>query len=101
MSIAWYIQAIISACTSAMTGSIMVSRALLRILNKKGMTLGGLLPADDKDTSFDEIVAYVLAAIGFYFQFKINFSLPFPLNILLFPFSYAEYYLRWVVTKVD
>merc|ERR1712154_80625 len=48
ISIAWYIQTIISAIASAMTGAIMISRIVLKICNDKGWTLGGLVPASDK-----------------------------------------------------
>jgi len=94
MSIAWYIQAIIYAATSAMTGSVIATRALLLILKKKGFNV----PEDLNDTSVDEIMGYCVAFLGFYFQFKMNFSVPFPFNVLLFPLEIAEYYIRWMVT---
>jgi len=94
MSIAWYIQAIIYAATSAMTGSVIATRALLRILKKKEF----YVPEDLDATFVDEILGYVVAFLGFYFQFKMNFSVPFPFNVLLFPLEIAENYIRWMVT---
>jgi len=94
MSIAWYIQAIIYAATSAMTGSVIATRALLRILKKKEI----YAPGDLDDTFVDEILGYGVAFLGFYFQFKMNFSVPFPFNVLLFPLEIAENYIRWMVT---
>lgn len=94
MSIAWYIQAIIYAATSAMTGSIIATRALLLILKKKGFNV----PEDLNNTFVDEIMGYCVAFLGFYFQFKMNFSVPFPFSVLLFPLDIAENYIRWMVT---
>lgn len=99
ISIAWYIQTIISAIASAMTGAIMISRILLKICFEKGYTLGGIIPESDKDTQIDEMASYVFAFFGFYVQWKMNFSVPFPLNILLFPLGCCETFIRWSITK--
>jgi hypothetical protein len=99
MSIAWYMNAVITAFTSALIGALMISRALLKLANKHEMTLGGLLPKNHEDTYIDEAVSYVFALFGFYFQFKMNFDVPFPFNILLFPLGMGEYFVRWSVTK--
>jgi len=101
MSIAYYVQAVISAFTSAMIGSLMMSRAIIRMLKKRGFSLRGLIAKDHEDSNLDEILGYILAAIGFYTQFSLNFSTPFPFNYLLFPFESMEQYIRWAVTKVD
>jgi hypothetical protein len=100
MSIAWYIQAVISAVTSAMTGALMISRTALSIARKNGWTFGGLIPDSDDDTAIDEYTSYVFAFIGCYVQFKMNFDVPFPMNLILFPFEMAEYFIRWTITKV-
>ena len=99
ISLAWYLQAVISAITSAIEGGLIISRTLLRMLIKKGVKLGGLIPEKHEDTFIDEAVGYMLAFFGFYFQFKFGFSAPFPFNLILFPFETAETYLRWVITK--
>lgn len=52
-----------------------------------------------EETMLDEIVGYGLALVGLYFQLAFGFGLPFPLNILLFPFRIAEYVLIWLVNK--
>lgn len=52
-----------------------------------------------EDTNADEIASYAFAVIGFYFQYYLSFSTPFPLNIILFPVELAEYYIRWTVTN--
>jgi hypothetical protein len=91
ISIAWHIQTVISAFTSALAGGLLVSRAILLILFK-GKT-------KHEDTNADEIASYAFAAAGFYFQYSMSFNTPFPLNILLFPVEVAEYYIRWAVTN--
>lgn len=99
ISIAWYIQAVISAVTSALIGALMISRAVLTLWRRHEMG-EKFIPEDLAETQMDEMFAYVLAAFGVYFQIKMNFNVPFPLNIPLFPFECAEYYIRWSITKV-
>lgn len=101
MSVAFYITSIIVAFTSALTGGLMVTRGLLSMCTKKGWQVGGLLPKDHKDTLLDEFTSYFIAFAGFMVQFKMNFNVPFPLNILLFPAEIAEQFIRWSVTKVN
>jgi len=90
ISIAWKLQTVISAFTSALAGGLIMSRAMLIILSKG--------KNDHEDTSVDEVASYVFAGLGFYFQYNMSFSTPFPLNIILFPVELAEYYIRWAVT---
>lgn len=100
ISIAWYIQAVISAVTSSLIGALMITRAVLTISRRKYDAIGKVIPEDLSETQIDEMFSYVLAALGVYIQFKMNFDVPFPLNIPLFPFEFAEYYIRWSVTVV-
>jgi len=99
MSVAWYAQTIISAVTSALAGGLLATRALMSILSQKGITFGGYIPDNHLDTSKDEMVSYAFAAAGCYFQFKNGFGLPFPFNIIFMPLGWAEYYIKWSVTK--
>jgi len=98
MSFAWTLQSAITAYASAMTGSLIMSRAMLALANKKGWTFGNLLPKNHEDTSIDEILSYVFAAMGLYFQFQIAFDVSFPFNILFMPAEIGEYCLRWAIT---
>lgn len=97
ISIAWYIQAVISAVTSSLIGALMISRSVLT-LSRQSAAAGKVIPEDLAETQIDEVLAYVLAAFGVYVQFQMNFTVPFPLNIPLFPFELGEYYIRWSVT---
>mmetsp|Transcript_16358 Transcript_16358/g.19991 ORF Transcript_16358/g.19991 Transcript_16358/m.19991 type:complete len:316 (+) Transcript_16358:101-1048(+) len=101
MSIAWYIQTVISAVTSAMIGALIISRALLKLAHKHELTFGGMIPKDHKETYIDEFVSYAFAFFGVWFQFKMNFDLPFPLNFLFWPLEMAEVFIRWSITKLD
>lgn len=98
MSVAWFLQTIISAVTSAIDGGLIMSRSLLKICVEKEMNFGGLIPKDYSKTHIDETIAYAFATMGFIFQTYHWFDMPFPFNILFFPVGIAEYYIRWTVT---
>ena len=99
LSIAWSITTILTAVTSALIGGLMMSRALLNIARSRGISFDGKLLKDNNDTTIDENLSYVLSLIGIYFQFKIRFNVPFPLNIFLWPLELGEYFIRWSITK--
>lgn len=94
ISIAWTIQRIISAFHSAMRGGLMFSRNILHYLS-----VMKYVQIDHETTYLDEMIGYALAAVGLIFQLSFGFGLPFPLNIILFPFSVLEYLLVWFVNK--
>lgn len=93
MSIAWKIQEVISAFTSACAGGLIMSRALLQIMSKG--------KKNHEETNVDEVASYVFAGLGFYWQFTHAFDAPFPLNWILWPLEVAEWYIRWAVTSED
>mmetsp|Transcript_10620 Transcript_10620/g.17578 ORF Transcript_10620/g.17578 Transcript_10620/m.17578 type:complete len:330 (+) Transcript_10620:144-1133(+) len=99
MSIAWTIQTVISAVASAMTGGRMMGEAFYDFCAHRNWTLGGLIPANNADSYVDEAFMYLFAALGIYFQFKIQFDIPSPFNLLLWPLEVFEYYLKWTITK--
>lgn len=98
MSIAWYLTTIITAVTSALTGALIISRALLKIADNRGITFAGLIPKDHEETYVDEVASYIFAFIGVWFQFKIHFDIPFPANLILWPMEVAEASIRWAIT---
>mmetsp|Transcript_50381 Transcript_50381/g.58810 ORF Transcript_50381/g.58810 Transcript_50381/m.58810 type:complete len:317 (-) Transcript_50381:105-1055(-) len=99
MSIAWTIQSVICAFTSACEGGLIISRTLIKMLVKEGITLGGILPKDHTKSVIDEYASYGFALLGFLFQWKMGFDVPFPFNIVLFPLEISEIYIRWTITK--
>jgi hypothetical protein len=80
ISIAWYLQTIISAFSSALAGGLMMARALFDFGIERGWFSGS-----HEDTPVDEFASYLFAALGFYFQYSIRFDVPFPFNLLLWP----------------
>eukprot|EP00980_Cylindrotheca_fusiformis_P009923 scaffold2195_cov132-Cylindrotheca_fusiformis.AAC.7 len=90
MSIAWYLQTIRSAFASALKGGLMMSRTLFAELIERKIDLGGIIPEDHTKSNLDEYLSYIFAAMGFYFQFKMGFDMPFPFNLVLWPFEFAE-----------
>jgi len=94
VTVAWYIQRVISAVESAIRGGLMFSRRILSFLNDKG-----ILDLKEEDTYLDEIVGWLLAFVGIYFQLNNFFGLPFPLNLLLFPISTFENILIWIISS--
>lgn len=77
----------------------MIGRSFVHFCSHHGFELGGLIKPNHSDTFVDEILSYIFAALGFYFQFSIGFKVPSPFNLLLWPFGTVEYYIRWSITK--
>ena len=77
----------------------MVARSFVNFCSYHGISLGGLVKENHEETKLDEGLSYVFAAVGFYFQFSLGFKVPSPFNMILFPFDWAEYYIRWSITK--
>jgi len=101
ISIAWFIQRILSAAASSVRGGTLAIRALTNLAYNKGLAakLGGALPANVEDTQqLQRILGWALAALGFYVQYKFGFQVPFPLNILTWPLQVGESALQWAVT---
>lgn len=53
---------------------------------------------DHEKTIIDEVAGYALAVLGLWFQLSSGFGIPFPLNLLLLPFSFAEWFLMYFVS---
>lgn len=94
ISIAWYVQKVISSVQSAIRGGLMFSRRMLAYLNEKGY-----LNIKEEDTYLDEIFGWLIAGLGIYFQLSNFLGLPFPLNLLLAPVSIVENTLIWLISE--
>lgn len=101
MSVAWRIQRVLTAYSSAVAGGLMFSRSCFRMLRKRGFRLFGLIPKDCDKSSLDEILGLLVAALGLYSQIGNGFSfdIPFPLNLVTWPFELAERWIQWAITK--
>lgn len=95
VALAWRIQVVVSAFHLALRGGLLCARALLRWREKRGY-----VRVSEEDTYADELLGYSIAACGFYCQLNQGFSVPFPLNILMLPFSCVEWYIRYTITDV-
>lgn len=94
ISAAFFLQRIISALHSSLRGGLMISRNMLEYLK-----VMNIVTINDEDTYLDEVVGYALAALGFLFQLRSHFRLPFPINLLLLPVSILEFLLTYVVGR--
>lgn len=101
MSLAWTIATIQIAFASAMKGGLVLSRSLYKELLKRNIRLNGLIVDNHADTSIDEYASYVFAALGFMFQLFMGFEAPFPLNVVLWPFQFAEWFIRISLMKAS
>eukprot|EP00928_Gymnodinium_smaydae_P066480 TRINITY_DN4948_c0_g2_i1.p1 TRINITY_DN4948_c0_g2~~TRINITY_DN4948_c0_g2_i1.p1 ORF type:complete len:488 (+),score=146.45 TRINITY_DN4948_c0_g2_i1:71-1534(+) len=94
ISVAWWIERVISAVHSAIRGGLMFARYLLEYLHERN-----LLKFEDHHSSYiDEAIGWSIAFLGFAFQFMMGFSAPFPINLLLLPVSCVEYFVMWSVS---
>lgn len=94
VTVAWTVQRFVSAFHSALRGGLMLSRNVLTYLSEMKY-----VHINHEETYIDEIVGYSVALLGLFFQLFYGFGLPFPLNILLLPFTIAEYLLMALVSK--
>mmetsp|Transcript_26077 Transcript_26077/g.61252 ORF Transcript_26077/g.61252 Transcript_26077/m.61252 type:complete len:246 (+) Transcript_26077:1-738(+) len=102
ITLAWALASVRVAFASAMQGGLLLSRHGLAALKERNIDLGGLLTVKTDDSnSIDEYVTYAFAGLGLVFQMYNWMSPPFPLNILLFPFTVAEWVLRYGVMKAS
>ena len=58
-----------------------------------------IIALQDEHTYVDEIFGYTVALFGVWVQFQWGFGVPFPLNLVMWPFDVLEWYIRWSVTS--
>jgi hypothetical protein len=100
MSITWRIQRVVTAYTSAVAGGLMFARACIRMLSKRGWKFFGLIK-EDHSSWIDEFIGFLVGGLGLYTQVGNGFSIkvPFPLNLVTWPFDWAERWIQWQITK--
>ena len=100
---AWFLQQIISAFYSALRGGKLVAEGLFGILVEKAKVGVVLCPGmvgvdyDPDDSILDDVIGWIVAAQGFMFQINSGFQLPAPFNIIFFPLTFLEWYLRFQI----
>jgi hypothetical protein len=93
VTIAWFVARTISAYHSAIRGGNMFTSCILEYLQFMGYL---------KSVNLDmhpEIIGYIVAGCGLWWQLSMGFTLPFPLNIIMLPFTLLEYALMYLVNK--
>lgn len=93
VTIAWWLQTLSSTIHSALRGGEQFTKGLILYLARNGYTA----TITEGSILFGAIM-YTLALTGFYWQIINGFSLIFPLNILLFPFTLLEWTVRYVIS---
>jgi len=94
VSIAWWIQRVISAFHSCIRGGLMFGRELVHYMHEKGY-----VKFDIDDTFIDEGIGWAIAVIGFITQMYLGFGVPFPLNLFFLPVTFVEAFIAWSVNS--
>ncbi|CAM9297102.1 unnamed protein product [Discosporangium mesarthrocarpum] len=97
MTIAWWIQRLISTVQSAIKGGILFARHLIAFLTDTVEWLN----VKHEDTYIDEVIGWVLAFCGAYFQIRSGWDLPFLVDLVLWPVYIIEGFLTWSVTWME
>jgi len=96
--IAWTLMAVVAAVYSGLRGGRMFADALFGLVADYGLleyVPEVARPWLNTETSLiDEGVMYLLAGIGIYSQLAYGFAIFFPLNIVLAPLTFIEWFLR-------
>jgi len=94
VSIAWWIQRVISAFHSCIKGGLMFGRELVHYMHEKGY-----VQFDIDDTYIDEGIGWGIAVVGLLTQFYFGFGVPFPLNFFFLPLNFVEAFIAWSVNS--
>ena len=95
ISLAWRMSKILAAIHSSWRGGFLCARFVLNYLHHFNYLSRPLR----RDLHMDMILGITIAALGLWFQFSTRLTLPFPLNIVLFPFTVMELVLTWIVNR--
>jgi hypothetical protein len=116
MSMAWRIQRVLTAYTSAIAGGMMCSRAVFRMIHQHGFRRWRPRRPHDLDTTttttmanntsnfyyLDDLLGCMIASMGLYSQIGRGFrcvEVPFPLNWITWPLDVIERWIQWQITK--
>lgn len=92
MSVAWWMQRVISAVHSAVRGGLLFGKYLVEFLHEKQIVSFG-----PDQAYLDEAIGWIVAAVGLLFQISLGFYVPFPLSLVLWPVQLVEAFIVWSV----
>jgi len=98
ISVAWMLRRVVSSYHSAIRGGLMFAKNLSSYLQHMDWVPVKDLSGEQR-AFWEHALGYAVAGLGLYFQLSYGFSLPFPLNVLLFPFTLLEYLLLAMISK--
>lgn len=94
ISLAWWVQRVISAFHSAIRGGHMFSEHLIEYVRDKDIV--------DIEAKLgpmgDTIITWAFVLLGLMFQFTFSFGVPFPLNLITWPLHIVEWFIVWSVS---
>lgn len=90
MSVAWFVQRLISAVASAARGGMMAADSLTEFACKRGLVSRG----EWYHKNLPLVLGSFIAFTGLYMQLSFGFSVPWPLNWFLWPLGLAESYIQ-------
>lgn len=102
VSMASFVQSVISAFYSGMRGGKIFAEAFISMLGENGAMDKApdwlaAKPFDANASCLDELIGLPLAAWGFFFQIANGMQPAFPWNICLLPLTAVEWIIRWNV----
>lgn len=92
ISVAWFLTRIASAVHSSIRGGQTFAFYVKLILAEKGIKLPEALQGE-------HVLGWVMAGSGLVFQFMCGFSVPFPLNLVLWPLNIVEWFVVYSVSS--
>jgi hypothetical protein len=93
ISIAWFVQRVISAFYSAIRGAHIAAKGILSYLTRHGHVTG---PYDEGSSVFIAVML-AIGGLGFLWQVTNFMDLPFPFNVIFLPLSIVEWFLQYFV----
>jgi len=94
ITVAWTIERVISSFHSAVRGTQILAIGVEGWMAANSMLQGNF----DGYTAYFQMFGMALAVSGVFYQISRGFLLPFPLNIILFPFMVLEWVLVYFAT---
>lgn len=93
VTVAWFVNRIVSAVHSALRGGYLCASSLAKYLKDHHD-----IDVEAKGPYAMDFLGLAISFLGLIFQFTFRFGVPFPLNLLTWPLSLLEAHIMWVVS---